>query len=115
MARSLCSVDHAMVWSSKGSELPADFGFRLITVPMLSRRHAVRVLLAVMTALPVAGAAVQSAYVTGTHPRLTVHARSAGQVGSVIEADSGTQTASGTQSAPPMVAAASAGDARHQR
>jgi serine-type D-Ala-D-Ala carboxypeptidase (penicillin-binding protein 5/6) len=61
------------------------------------RRHAIRLLVAVMTALPVAGAVVLSAHVIGTHPRLAVHGRSVGQASSVTQADSGTQIASGTQ------------------
>jgi len=49
-----------------------------------------------MTALPVAGAAVLSAYASGTHPRLGVHTRPVGQASSVPHAASGTHTASGT-------------------
>ncbi len=64
---------------------------------MLSRRHVIRVLLAVTTALPVAGAVVWSAHVIGTHQRLAVHARSVGQASSVARTASGTQTASETQ------------------
>jgi serine-type D-Ala-D-Ala carboxypeptidase (penicillin-binding protein 5/6) len=52
-----------------------------------------------MTALSAAGAALLSAHVGGTHPRLAVHARSVGPPSSVTQAASGIQTASGTQAA----------------
>ncbi len=58
-----------------------------------------------MTALPVAGAVVLSAYVSSTHPPLAVHARSVGQASSVTQAASGTQTVAGTQAASARQAA----------
>ncbi len=66
---------------------------------MLTRRHAFRALLAVMTAVPVAGAVVLSAHLSGPHPPLPGHARSVGQASSVTHAASGAQAASGTPTA----------------
>jgi len=98
-ACSLCSGDHAIVSSCKRSGLAADFGFKLVNVRMLSPRAAVRVLLAVMTALPAAGAAVLLAHASGTHPRLALQVHSVGPAGSVTQAASATRTASGTRTA----------------
>jgi serine-type D-Ala-D-Ala carboxypeptidase (penicillin-binding protein 5/6) len=75
---------------------------------MLSRRHATRALLAVLTALPVAGAVVLSGHLSGTQPRLAVHARSVGQAGSVTQAASTTPTAAGTQDTSTRQAALAA-------
>jgi serine-type D-Ala-D-Ala carboxypeptidase (penicillin-binding protein 5/6) len=50
-------------------------------------------------AVPVAGAVVLSAHITGTHPPLASHGRSGGQASSVTQAASGTQTASRAQTA----------------
>jgi serine-type D-Ala-D-Ala carboxypeptidase (penicillin-binding protein 5/6) len=58
-----------------------------------------------MTALPVAGAVVLSAHVSGTHPRLASHARSVGQASSVTKAAPGRPTASKTQAASGTSAA----------
>jgi D-alanyl-D-alanine carboxypeptidase (penicillin-binding protein 5/6) len=66
---------------------------------MFSPRQAVRVLLAVLLALPVAGAAVLLAHASGTHPRLAPQVHSAGQAGSVTPAASATRSASGTRTA----------------
>ncbi len=77
-------------------------------MPILSRRHATRVLLAVLTALPVAGAVVLSAHVSGMHPRLAVNARSVGHASSVAQAAARTQTASGTQDTSTRQAALAA-------
>jgi D-alanyl-D-alanine carboxypeptidase (penicillin-binding protein 5/6) len=63
---------------------------------MLLPRHPVRVPLAVLTALLVAGAAVLLASASGTHPRLAPQVHSVGH-SSVMRAASGTQTAAGTQ------------------
>jgi D-alanyl-D-alanine carboxypeptidase (penicillin-binding protein 5/6) len=63
---------------------------------MLLPRHRVRVPLAVLAALLIAGAAVLLAGVSGTHPRLAPQVHSVGH-SSVIRAASGPQTAAGTQ------------------
>ena len=71
---------------------------------MLRLRHPVRALLAVLTVLPFAGAAVLLSTVllaraSGTHPRLAPPAHSAGPARSVTRAASVTQAASRTQTA----------------
>jgi serine-type D-Ala-D-Ala carboxypeptidase (penicillin-binding protein 5/6) len=71
--------------------------FRLVNVRMLSRRPAVRLLVAVVAALAVAGAAVLSAHASGTHPRLAVSRHLGGRASSVTRAASGTQIAAGAQ------------------
>jgi D-alanyl-D-alanine carboxypeptidase (penicillin-binding protein 5/6) len=73
---------------------------------MLSRRHAVRVLLAVLLALPVAGAAVLLAHASGTHPRLPPQVHRVGRAGSVTQAASATRSAFGTRAASGTQAAA---------
>jgi serine-type D-Ala-D-Ala carboxypeptidase (penicillin-binding protein 5/6) len=66
---------------------------------MLSPRHAVRVLFAVVMALPVVGAAVLVAHASSTHPPVALQVRSLGQLGSVTQAAPPTQAAPLTQAA----------------
>jgi serine-type D-Ala-D-Ala carboxypeptidase (penicillin-binding protein 5/6) len=75
---------------------------------MPSSQHAVRVLLAVMLALPLAGAAALLAHASGTHPRSALQVRSVGQLGSVTQAASVPGTASGTWTGAGTQAVASA-------
>src|ERR1700746_3811459 len=86
-----------MVPSCQECWLDGVFGFRLVGVHMFSPWQAVRVLLAVMTALPVAGGAVLLAHASGTHPRLAPQVHPVGEGGSV------TQAASARQAAPAVV------------
>jgi serine-type D-Ala-D-Ala carboxypeptidase (penicillin-binding protein 5/6) len=66
---------------------------------MLSPGHPVRVVLAVLTALLVSGAAAFLARGSGTHPRVAAQVHPAGQASSVAPAASLTQTASRTHAA----------------
>jgi serine-type D-Ala-D-Ala carboxypeptidase (penicillin-binding protein 5/6) len=66
-------------------------------VRMLSARQAVRVPLAVLMVLPVAGAAVLLAHASGTHPRLAVQVRPAGPAASAMRTAAGTRVTAGTQ------------------
>jgi serine-type D-Ala-D-Ala carboxypeptidase (penicillin-binding protein 5/6) len=90
----------------KESGLAADFGFTLANVRTLSSRNAVRAVLAVLVALPLAGAAVLLAHASGTHPSLALQlhpparADSARQAASATHAASRTPTAAGTPTAP---------------
>jgi serine-type D-Ala-D-Ala carboxypeptidase (penicillin-binding protein 5/6) len=61
-----------------------------------------------MTVLPAMGATILWARADGTHPRLTVHARSVSQASSITQAASATQTASGTQDSSARQAALAA-------
>jgi serine-type D-Ala-D-Ala carboxypeptidase (penicillin-binding protein 5/6) len=88
-----------MVWPARRARFAAYFRVRLVNVRMLSRWPAARVLLAVLTALALAGAAVLTANASGTHPRLAAHPHSVRQASSVTQAAQGTQIASGTQAA----------------
>src|SRR5215472_9696355 len=100
-ACSLYPGDHATVRPQEGW-LAEVFGFRLITVCRLSPRHAVRVLLAVMMALPAAGAFLL-AHASDTHPRLAPQVHPAGQAGSFMQAASARQAASAGRAAPAVV------------
>ncbi len=71
-----------------------------MNVHMLSPWHAVRVLLAVMMALLVAGAAVPTAHAGGTPTRVALQVHPAGQASSVMGAASIPGAPAGTQAAP---------------
>jgi serine-type D-Ala-D-Ala carboxypeptidase (penicillin-binding protein 5/6) len=73
---------------------------------MLSPGHPVRVVLAVLTALLVSGAAVLLAHASSTHPRVAAQIRSPGQASSVTRGASLTPGASLTQTASRTHAAA---------
>jgi serine-type D-Ala-D-Ala carboxypeptidase (penicillin-binding protein 5/6) len=67
---------------------------------MLSPWHTVRVLLAVITALLAAGAAIRTADAASTHPPLALQVHPASQAGSVTGAASIPGAPAGTQAAP---------------